>query len=379
MENNFIVCEKSEESYGFQTKLGINIVIEPKTHNNKEVLFLRFAYDDVLINKIKNLVGSHWSKTNCAWYVPDNTQYRMQFNLPPKPKAEQDIDNICEANRQALNDYIKLLEQKAYSPNTIKTYTSEIVIYFKTLKTKVASELSSERINDYFHYCISKLGLSENQIHSRINAVKFYYEQVLGRSKIELQIIRPKKAKQLPRVMSFEDVQKLLDQVKNNKHYFMLALTYGTGMRLSEIVNLKLMDIDTNRATVFIRRAKGKKDRVVSFPKTLLQLYKLYKLEFQPKVYVLEGQYGGQYSAKSVQEVFQTAKKKAGLDNIKGIHSFRHSYATHLHEMGTDISSIQKLLGHNDIKTTMIYTHISQKEMQNVISPLDQLIRNKQP
>jgi integrase/recombinase XerD len=351
-------------------------------HREKEVIFIRFEKNAELMQRVKKLVGVRWSQSNKAWYVPDNETYRTKFNVASKPTntiSQNQQNAISPNNLLALKSFLQTLQQKAYSPNTIKTYKTEFIVFLTTIKNHDASLFTNQRLNDYLHYCIYKLRLSENQLHSRINALKFYYEKVLGIDKIELKIIRPKKQKQLPRVMSIEDVQKLLAQVKNNKHYFMLALTYGTGMRVSEIVNLRIIDIDTNRKTVFIRKAKGKKDRVVGFPKSLLQFYELYKLEYKPTDYVFEGQYGGQYSAKSVQEVFQQAKQKAEIENIKGIHSFRHSYATHLHEMGTDITSIQKLLGHNDIKTTMIYTHISQKDMENIISPLDQLIRNKLP
>jgi integrase/recombinase XerD len=361
--------------------LSDKVVYQQIRHREQNVIMIKFDYNQELYARVKKLVGVEWSKTHKAWYVLDNSYYREKFKLQEVNHGEtfsNKIDvKLCQENILAYKTYIQLLEQKGYSKNTLKTYTTEFLIFLKTLKLVSADSLSSKRINDYFHYCIKTLKLSENQVHSRINAVKFYYEKVLQQSKLDIQIIRPKKEKQLPRVMSFEDVQNLLGQVSNNKHYFILALTYGTGIRLSEIVNLKLTDIDINRKTLFIKRAKGKKDRVVSFPKSLIHFYELYKLEYKPNVYVFEGQYGGQYSVKSVQEVFQHAKKKANIENIKGIHSFRHSYATHLHEMGTDITSIQKLLGHNDIKTTMIYTHISQKEMQNIISPLDQLIKNK--
>jgi integrase/recombinase XerD len=309
--------------------------------------------------------------------VPDNKHYRQLFRLPQKNILDKIPEGIEACNQPGWINYVKLLQQKAYSPNTIKTYSIEFSIFLATLKSTEASTLDNKRLNDYFHYCINTLKHSENQIHSRINALKFYYEQVLERPKLEVNIVRPKKPKQLPRVMSFEDVQAILSVVKNNKHYFILALTYGTGMRLSEIVNLKLSDIDINRQTVFIAKAKGKKDRVVSFPKSLLHFFELYKLEYKPQVYVFEGQYGGQYTARSVQQIFQKAKEMAKVQGVNGIHSFRHSYATHLHEMGTDITNIQKLLGHNDLKTTMIYTHISKKEVLNIVSPLDQLLRKK--
>ena len=138
------------------------------------------------------------------------------------------------------------------------------------------------------------------------------------------------------------------------------------GLRVSEIVNLKIEDIDSVKMKVFIQRAKGKKDRYVNLPKIILQDLRKYYKEYQPKEFLFEGQYGGKYSIRSAQQVFKTAMNKAGIKKTVGIHSLRHSYATHLLEYGTDISLIQKLLGHNDIKTTLVYTNVANKQISNI-------------
>lgn len=151
----------------------------------------------------------------------------------------------------------------------------------------------------------------------------------------------------------------------------MLKLCYGMGLRVSEIVNLKITDIDSQAMQVFIERAKGKKDRYANLPDSILEQLRAYYTEYKPKKYLFEGQYGEQYSIRSTQQVFKDALKKAKLNKDIGIHGLRHSFATHLLENGTDIKIIQELLGHNDIQTTLRYTHVSDRQLKNVKSPLD--------
>jgi site-specific recombinase XerD len=157
----------------------------------------------------------------------------------------------------------------------------------------------------------------------------------------------------------------------------MLMLAYSAGLRISEVVTLKTFEIDSKRMTIFINGAKGKKDRLVTLSPVLLVMLREYALEYNPdkKGYLFEGSAKGDpYSTRSLQEVLQSAKKKAGVIKPGSIHSLRHSFATHLIEKGTDVTMIQKLLGHNDIKTTLIYLHTSNKNLLKIISPLDDLI-----
>ena len=153
----------------------------------------------------------------------------------------------------------------------------------------------------------------------------------------------------------------------------MLKLCYGMGLRVSEIVNLKVRDIDSTRMQVLIEAAKGKKDRYVNLPESILEPLRLYYHNYRPRIYLFEGQFGGQYTIRSVQQVFKAAMLKAGINKSVGIHGLRHSFATHLLEAGTDMVFIQKLLGHSNIKTTEIYAQISRNSLGNVRSPLDDL------
>lgn len=206
--------------------------------------------------------------------------------------------------------------------------------------------------------------------------MKFYFEQVLGREKFFFDIPRPKKQDPLPKVFSQEDVALIIKSMKNLKHKVMLMLAYSAGMRVSEVVGIKTFEIDSNRMTIFISQAKGKKDRIVTLSPVLLFMLREYAKQYKPdkRGYLFSGvQKGTPYSTRSLQLVMQAAKNKAGIIRPGSVHSLRHSFATHLVERGTDISMIQKLLGHSDIKTTLRYLHTSNKDLLKIMSPLDDL------
>lgn len=188
-----------------------------------------------------------------------------------------------------------------------------------------------------------------------------------------MDIPRPKKKQTLPKMLTKEEVRKIINAVENPKHKLMLKICYGMGLRVSEVASLKLSDISSAEKTVLIEQGKGKKDRIVILPDSTLAELREYYLEYRPKVYLFEGQYGGAYSIRSIQAVFKRAMDKAGVKKKIGIHGLRHSFATHLLETGTDIRFIQELLGHNSIKTTQVYTHVTDVSKANIKSPLDTL------
>ena len=359
-----------------QKKLSPKINFELGIHRDKHIILIRFDKDEELIARVKKLKGIHWSRTLKAWYVPDVAEYRKRFGLAESIENEE-IKRIEEkihpVNREAFRRMVDQLKLKSYSPNTIKTYRNEFMQLLLVLKSHSVDDCDAEKIRSYMLYCTKTLQLSENSLHSRLNALKFYFEQVLHREKFFYEIPRPKKPSKLPKIINNKDIKKLLDKTENLKHNTMLKLCYGMGLRVSEIVNLKISDIDSKNMQVFIERAKGKKDRYVNLPESILEQLRRYFREEKPKYYLFEGQYGGKYSIRSVQQIFKNALKKANIIKPVGIHSLRHSFATHLLESGTDIRFIQELLGHNDIKTTLIYTQVSNNSVRKIKSPLDNL------
>jgi len=345
-------------------------------HRNKKVIFVHFDYSpSILKNFREKFPSAKWSASKKCWYLPDIDAVRCQIGLSPKTElGKTALTQIHPVNLSALKRMHELLLLKAYSPNTIKTYCTEFSQLLYLLKDTSVDTLTPERLRSYLLYCVTKLKLSENIIHSRMNAIKFYFDQVLQRDKFFFEEIpRPKKKSSLPKVFSKSDIAKIFAQVNNPKHLLMLKLCYGMGLRVSEIVNLKIANIDSGRMLVHIESAKGKKDRYVTLPSSILDDLRNYYLTYRPKIYLFEGQYGGQYSIRSVQMIFKNAMKKAKINKTVGIHGLRHSYATHLLECGTDMSFIQKLLGHNDIKTTAIYAKVSNRQIGNVKSPLDDM------
>lgn len=346
---------------------------EEAEHHNKPVIFICFVYEAKLDAQVKKLKGVKWSRTKKAWYVTDNQQYRKQFNLGPKPVGKEVFLHLHPCNQPALQFFIETLQLKAYSENTIRTYSNEFAQLLYLLKNVVVDTLDALKLRSYFLYCTNTLKLSENTLHSRMNAIKFYFEQVLHRDKLFFEIPRPKKPALLPKVISAKEIKKLFEVTANLKHNTMLKLCYGMGLRVSEIVNIKITDIDSKTMQVFIERAKGKKDRYANLPESLLEQLRAYYKLYKPKKYLFEGLSGEQYSTRSAQQVFKNAMQKARLNKATGIHSLRHSFATHLLENGTDVKFIQELLGHNDIKTTLRYIHVSERQLKKIKSPLDNL------
>jgi len=346
---------------------------EEAEHRNKPVIFIYFVYDQKLDAQVRKLIGVKWSRSKKTWYVPDNQQYRKQFGLQLKPCGKEVLLHIHPCNQPALQLLIETLQLKAYSESTVRTYRNEFAQLLYVLKSVDVNTLEGIKLRSYFLYCTNTLKLSENTLHSRINAIKFYFEQVLHKEKLFFEIPRPKKPLQLPKTISARNIKKLFEVTQNVKHNLMLKICYGMGLRVSEVVNIKITDIDSNTMQVFIERAKGKKDRYANLPESILEQLRAYYKLHKPQKYLFEGLQGEQYSIRSVQQVFKNAMKKAGINKVIGIHGLRHSFATHLLENGTDIKFIQELLGHNDIKTTMRYIHVSEQQLKNVKSPLDNL------
>ena len=344
-------------------------------HRNKNVIFVYFQYNTLWLKELREkFPTAKWSASNKRWYLTDNNAVRNEIGMTPKTEIGKAVmSQIHPVNQAALNRMHELLLLKAYSPNTIRTYCVEFSQLLYLLKDTPVDTLTPERLRAYFLYCVNKLKLSENLIHSRINAIKFYFEQVLRREKFFIEIPRPQKKSSLPKVMSKKDIAKIFACVDNLKHLLMLKLCYGMGLRVSEIVNLKITDIDSSRMLVHIEAAKGKKDRCVVLPSSALDELRNYYRIYRPKTYLFEGQHGGQYAIRSAQAVFKNAMQKAKINKSIGIHGLRHSYATHLLECGTDMYFIQKLLGHKDMKTTEIYAKVSNRQFSNIKSPLDSM------
>jgi site-specific recombinase XerD len=285
---------------------------------NKNVIFVHFPYNQIWKNELREkFPKAKWCVSSRCWYLPDSNTIRKEIGMPPKTEpGKAVISQIHPVNYAALKQMHELLLLKAYSPNTIRTYCTEFAQLLYILKDIPVEKLSPKRLRSYLLYCITQLNLSENIIHSRMNAIKFYFEQVLRHDKLFFEEIpRPKKKLSLPKVLSKNDIAKLFANVSNLKQLLMLKLCYGTGLRVSEIVGLKISNIDSKRMLVHIEAAKGKIDRYVTLPSSILVELRSYYRSYRPKTYLFEGQYGGQYSIRSIQAVFKNALEKAKIQS----------------------------------------------------------------
>jgi len=380
------------------------LVIECKycKYKDNEMLLLSCPID-VHLNKVFKALGFvKFSSTLKGWYMPKSKELLQQLITATSAIAIVNVDRlklnnvalskkiagstkaaqqrlISEDNVKQLENFLQTLLLKGYSASTIRTYKSEFVTFLQTLKDVPADCLTTQRVKDYLQYCYTTVRLTENTLHSRMNALKFYYEQVLHREKFFWEIPRPKKRLLLPKVISEEKIIKYLFAVENIKHRTILLIAYSAGLRVSEVVRLKIADIDSDRMQIFIRSGKGKKDRIVPLSKMILVLLRAYYKLYMPSNWLFEGQEAGMpYSIRSAQIIFRTACEALKLPRNIGFHSLRHSYATHLLEQGTDVKYIQSLLGHNDIKTTLRYLHVSNKDLGKIESPLDKIARRLQ-
>jgi integrase/recombinase XerD len=345
-----------------------------QSKNNQDIISFCPIQNEASLPLIKDMAPTKYCNESKTYYIKDMPQYRKLLKIPLDLPAKSFLDKISPVNQDAFMGYQQILVLKAYSPSTMRTYTSEFAQLLILLKNHPVRDLSIEKVKSYMAYCLHTLQLSESTIHSRINAIKFYFETVLQRKDFFISMPRPKKPSKLPKSITQQDVRKLFLAVDNLKHQVILKLVYGMGLRVSEVVNLHVNDIDSTSMKVHVRCAKGKKDRIVNLPFSVLEQLRTYYKVYKPKQYLFEGQAGGQYSVRTVQIVFKTAMLKAGINKDIGIHGLRHSFATHLLEAGTDISYIQKLLGHSNINTTLVYTGIVDANLTKVQSPLDSLM-----
>ena len=273
--------------------------------------------------------------------------------------------------------YRNLLIQKRYSENTQLSYCSYFADFCSHYKDTPLEKLTTEDINKYILELLQVREMSSSQQNQRINAIKFYYEKVLGRQKEFYDIHRPNKDYKLPKVLSKSEVKQILDSCNNLKHYCILLLIYSAGLRRGELLNLKITDIDSKRMMIKINAGKGGKDRMTLLSENLLELLREYFKRYRPKEFLFEGPDGGKYSGTSISKFLKRAALKAKVYKNVTPHMLRHSFATHLLEQGTDLRYIQSLLGHASTKTTEIYTHVSNKTLKSIVNPADEFFVTK--
>ena len=370
-----------------------NILLRLHQLRNESIILIQFPFDKELIGCVKTIENTRWSQTLSSWYVKkkDFNLHRV-FNVfksiayvdysalkitKDHTLPKERIKRKAYAKTPIPNTYIEHLKLKRYSENTIKSYVSEFKKFSSYFSKHNLETLDKDDIEGYLLYLIQKQKVSASSQNQAINAIKFYYEKILQQPKMVFNIERPRKAKLLPKVLSKEEVFAIISTIKNLKHRCIISLIYSAGLRRSELLNLKIIDLDSSRNLILIRGGKGNKDRQSIISKELFKHLREYYKKYKPKTWLFEGANGGQYSPSSIAKVLSKASKIAGIRRKITPHMLRHSFATHLLEQGVSFRHIQTLLGHGSSKTTEIYTQVSTQEIGKIKNPLDDFYKTK--
>jgi len=352
-------------------------------HNR--ILKLYFMYNQAMIEAIKQLPLCRWNTTENCWTLPYSEQsvkYIHGFAVANGLEwlyREERKQKVLPPNRSEVRvrtnpeTYLAKLRELRYSLNTIDTYTYMFRDFINYYPDKELGDITEEEIVLYLQYLVTERKVSTSYQNQAINAIKFYYERVLGGRRKVYMIERPREEKFLPEVLSQEEVTALLNATDNLKHKAILMTIYSGGLRISELINLKIKDIDSDRMQIRIEQAKGKKDRYTLLGQKTLEVLRSYVKQYQPQEWLFEGMNHGPYSETSIKKALRTVLDKTKITKHVSPHTLRHSFATHLLEMGTDLRYIQNLLGHQSSKTTEIYTHITVKGFDQIKNPLDRL------
>jgi integrase/recombinase XerD len=367
------------------------IVVKPLTHRGERVFGLYFEIDDELKELVKSL-GAKWSSTQKCWWILNNPKNLNALVLNAKGKAWIDYTALKNENKKppARNtkqekavlkwllpeSYTKSLVRMRYSENTISSYSFHFNEFLNHIAPANINNFTDQDIRKYQDWLVTVKKVSQSTQNIAINAIKFYLEKVSEGQRKVYYIERPRKEKRLPVVLSEEEVLRIFSATPNPKHRLIFAMLYSTGMRISEILQLRIQDVDLDRNLVHIKAAKGKKDRISVIGQVLKPIIETYYQEFKPRYWFIEGPGRTQYSASSVRQSLARSVTAAQITKHVTPHTFRHSFATHLLERGTDTRYIQELLGHSSPETTAIYAQVSNKSLRRIENPLDAILRD---
>lgn len=260
------------------------------------------------------------------------------------------------------------LKLRNYSRKTIKSYVSCLTDYFRYIK----NIKKDPDINLIKKYLLEKQEREQSSqtINVYLQAVKYFYREIF-KSQIPIDIKFAKTASKLPTVLSRHEIEQILNEINNSKHKMMISLAYASGLRVSEVINLKIKDIDISELTIHLKGAKGNKDRITIFPEKLANDIEKLTDKKSGNDYLFESERGGKLTERTAQKIFETALRKSNIQKDATFHSLRHSFATHLLENGVDVRFVQELLGHANIRTTQIYTKVTNPSLKKIKSPLD--------
>lgn len=360
------------------------IIYEPLKNAKRIKISIPYA----LFNErasIKKINSSFWHPNQQLWSVVntddnfnllkkifnDNFDLKKSISFIPIPNST--------LSEKALSDLFKLekaLVLKQYGSSTIRVYKRMFSVFLIKFENRNLTEVTKDEIEGFIYELIKKSKISESYQNQLINAIKAYYEHALKLPKEYYEIQRPKKTLSIPNVLSKNEVLQIIQHPKNIKHKAILQTIYGCGLRISEVLNLRIVDIHSKDGYLFIKDSKGKKDRKTILPQQLLLLLRTYYKAYRPSYWLFEGQSGSKYSTTSIRNIFRKAVKETNSNPWATVHTLRHSFATHCIENNINIRHLQNMLGHVSPKTTEIYTKTIEINNKTIISPLDLLIKN---
>ena len=362
------------------------VILDQHFHRERTIVSIQFDKYPALEQKVQVELLALWSQSRKFWYLDFNQDnvdliistlnpFAKIDKTPLQEKVAEYKNNLyaltlSDEDKVNLARFRRWLMSKRYSNSTVVTYCSILVFFLKYITKRNCGIITSRTVSQFNYEFIVAARKSISYQNQAINAIKQY----LTYCEMDVEIIdieRPKKEKKLPVILSKDEVKRIIDCAPNMKHKTLLSLIYSAGLRISEAINLKLIDVDSGRMLIHIKSAKGKKDRYTLLSSRVLVLLREYYKIYKPKKFLFEGMLNEQYSARGAQAALKNAAARAGIKKPITLHSLRHSFATHLLENGTDIRYIQTLLGHSSPKTTMIYTHVSEASVQKIINPFD--------
>ena len=361
------------------------------SHHGINQVKISFDYDVDTKSYVKKFDTVKWSQTHKAFCMPFSRKVVNSLYLYLKKRNYyidyEDLKKFKEKNfelksktlqeqlnlekRSLLEQYQKYLEGLRLSKSTVETYTTFIIQLLIYMKEDKLTDIDNEFIRHFVEDIISKKQYGISTHRQMISSIKHFGRLFKNTSINDLELHSPKKSAYLPSVLSQSEVIKLLSSTANLKHRTILAVLYSSGLRIGEIINLNVQDIDIDRMQITIKQSKGRKDRYVMLADTILPLLMNYVNTYKPKFFFIEGSSGKRYTPSSIRSFLKKSCVKAGIIKRVTPHTLRHSYATHLIENGVGLRHIQELLGHSKPETTMIYTHVAKKDLLSIKSPLD--------
>lgn len=360
------------------------IIYETLPNSKRIKVYIPYESTD-LRHQIKRIDSSYWHPNQKLWSVVNTKEnlslLKFIFNnkyqaIPQKTYKKIEAIKLNEFSEDALNELEKTLHLKRFSESTIRTYKQMLSLFLSRFKNRNLKQVTKEEIEGFIYQLIKKNNISESYQNQIINAIKAYYEHVIGMPREYYTIKRPKKAVSIPNVLSRKDVINIIQNPKNIKHKSILWTIYSGGLRISEVINLRINDIHSNEGFIFIKDSKGKKDRKTILSPHLVKLLRIYYKKYKPSYWLFEGQTGGQYSVGSIRAIFRKAVENTNSNPWATVHTLRHSFATHCLENNVNLRHIQTMLGHNSSKTTEIYTKTIEINNKKITSPLDYLLNN---